>query len=55
VDGLAVATAGAGGPIAEMPMDGLEVGCDLNGPVGPYRTPHAFSGRIIWVRIEMDP
>jgi hypothetical protein len=37
-----------------MPVEGLDVGCDNGGPVGPYTAPNAFNGEIESVVIELD-
>jgi|GEM_PF-4772274 len=39
--------------ISSMPVDGLEVGADENGAVGPYRAPNRFTGKIKSVTIEL--
>ena len=41
------------GPLVEIPVDGLEVGRDEKGAVGPYETPNAYGGKIQSVRIEV--
>ncbi|MEZ6066415.1 MAG: arylsulfatase [Planctomycetaceae bacterium] len=42
------------GLVTSMPVDGLQVGRDLNGTVGDYVAPFAFDGAISEVRIELD-
>ena len=37
-----------------MPIDGLSVGSDEGGAVGPYKTPNAFTGTIESVVIELE-
>jgi len=41
--------------IGAMPVDGLDVGSDEGGAVGPYSTPNPFAGIIASVIIELDP
>ncbi len=55
VDGKAVAAPVAGKLPSRMPADGLDVGGDQGGPVGPYSSPHPYPGRIKTVVIEIDP
>lgn len=55
LDGQSAATAAAGGPLAAMPVDGLDVGADTRGAVGPYEAPNTFSGTIESVTIDLDP
>jgi arylsulfatase len=43
-----------GGLISGMPVDGLQVGADEAGAVGPYRPPNRFSGTIHSVTIELE-
>ena len=52
-DGRQLASGRAPGPLVEMPIDGLEVGRDKKGAVGPYDVPNAFSGKIRSVEIEL--
>lgn len=40
--------------IPRQPVDGLQVGRDSGGAVGPYAPPHRFNGRIGAVTIELD-
>lgn len=54
VDGRVAATAKRPGPIPTMPVDGLEVGIDEAGAVGPYTAPNPFGGRIDSVLIELE-
>ncbi len=42
------------GPLKTMPLDGLQVGQDVNGAVGPYEAPFAFEGEIDKVQIRLD-
>jgi len=53
VDALPAVTA-AGSLIAMMPADGLDVGADKGGAVGPYRAPNEFTGVIDSVVIELE-
>ena len=55
IDGRSEVTATASGPITAMPADGLDVGCDTAGAVGPYQSPNKFTGDIESVVIELDP
>ena len=54
IDDRPAATATARGPMTTMPVDGLDVGRDTAGAVGPYRAPHQFLGKIESVVIELD-
>jgi arylsulfatase len=40
-------------PLDDMPIDGLEVGRDEKGAVGPYTMPYAFGGKIGQVKIHV--
>ena len=40
--------------LSRMPADGLDVGSDRNGAVGPYSSPYPYSGTIKAVVIEID-
>lgn len=42
-----------GGPLSEQPIDGLQVGRDLNGNVGRYTSPFPFEGKIGSVEIQV--
>jgi hypothetical protein len=55
VDGQPAATASTRGPIAVMPAEGLDVGSDERGAVGPYSAPNAFAGSIESIIIELGP
>ncbi len=55
LDGKPAASVRVNGPIAAMPADGLDVGSDEGGAVGPYETPNKFSGAIESVTIQLDP
>lgn len=46
VDGKPIASGKTPGPLSEMPADGLQVGRDANGAVGPYTEPFAFPGKV---------
>jgi arylsulfatase len=54
LDGHPVALVKSNGPIPAMPVDGLDVGADLGGAVGPYRAPNKFTGAIESVTIQME-
>lgn len=54
IDGQPAATATVSNTIDEMPVEGLDIGCDNGGPVGPYATPNPFTGEIESVVIELD-
>jgi arylsulfatase len=54
LDGKVVASGSTGGFIGTMPVDGLDVGSDSAGAVGPYQTPNTFTGTIESVTIELD-
>ena len=54
LDGKPVATGKAPGLIKTMPVDGLDVGSDQAGLVGPYPDENRFGGTIESVRIELD-
>ena len=41
--------------ITTMPGDGLDIGSDENGAVGPYPAPNKFTGSIEVITIELDP
>lgn len=53
LDGLVVATTKAPGTLAIMPVDGLQVGSDTGGLVGPYGAANQFNGAIESVVIEI--
>ena len=44
----------ARGPLAAMPADGLDVGADEGGAVGPYASPNKFAGKIETITVELD-
>ena len=54
VDGQPPLTTKAPGLIASMPADGLDVGSDTGGLVGPYGAENKFSGRIESLTIELE-
>ena len=54
VDGKVVARGQAPGLLAQMPVDGLDVGSDTAGLVGPYSTNNQFGGTIESVVIEVE-
>ncbi len=54
LDGQRTTSAKAGSLIATSPADGLDVGADEGGAVGPYRVPNKFSGMIESVTLELD-
>ena len=49
-----IITATTRGIIAAQPADGLDVGSDEGGAVGPYSTPNKFAGTIEFITIELD-
>ena len=53
--GTPLARGDLGGLLSKMPVDGLQVGRDLNGVVGDYRGPNPFQGKIGDVVIELGP
>lgn len=54
VDGKEAAKPVSARLISRKPKDGLQVGRDDGGAVGPYKSPAAFSGKIESVVIELD-
>lgn len=54
LDGQPAASADTRGPMTTMPVDGLDVGCDTAGAVGPYKAPNRFIGEIEEVVVELD-
>ena len=54
LDGQPALTGKARGPLATMPIDGLDVGSDEKGLVGPYTVDNGFHGAIESVLIELD-
>ncbi|WP_435019639.1 sulfatase-like hydrolase/transferase [Tundrisphaera sp. TA3] len=53
IDGGPAAGPAKGSLLARMPKDGLEVGSDENGAVGPYESPFPFTGKVESVVIEV--
>lgn len=53
VDGRALTTGEATGETIRMPIDGLQVGRDDNGAVGPYEVPFEFKGRIESLTVDI--
>lgn len=53
VNGKAMATGKAAGPLTAMPVDGLQVGRDTAGAVGSYDGPFPFAGKIHRVSVEV--
>jgi arylsulfatase len=49
-----LATGKTPGPLAAMPIDGLQVGRDLDGAVGEYTAPHEFGGKIEEVLVKLE-
>jgi hypothetical protein len=45
---------GTTGLLVDMPVDGLQVGKDLNGAVGQYEVPFAFEGAIEGVEVNLE-
>jgi arylsulfatase len=54
LDANLVGQTSARGPIEAMPVDGLNVGSDDGGAVGPYKSPNKFPGLVESVTIELD-
>jgi len=54
VDEAVPASVNAPGLLQQMPADGLDVGEDAGGLVGPYPEDNSFGGRIDWVRIKLE-
>jgi arylsulfatase A-like enzyme len=54
LDGKEVGHATAPAPLTTMPVDGLEVGLDAAGLVGPYSANNQFHGTIDSVRIQLE-
>ena len=54
IDGVKFATGEAPNAMIRMPLDGLQVGRDLNGAVGEYRAPFEFKGRILSLTLNVD-
>jgi arylsulfatase len=54
LDGKLAASAQGSSLIATMPTDGLDVGSDEDGAVGPYAAPNRFNGAIDSITIELD-
>lgn len=54
LDGLPAVTAKAPGPLPQMPVDGLDVGSDGKGLVGPYGASNAFPGTVSSVVVDLD-
>ena len=54
VDGASAAEPAAGTLIPRMPVDGLQVGRDEKGAVGPYVSPNAYESAIHSVVVELD-
>jgi arylsulfatase A-like enzyme len=55
MDDQPAVTATARSLIAAQPADGLDVGSDEGGAVGPYKTPNKFTGLIEVITLELDP
>src|SRR5262249_23544610 len=53
LDAQAVGSAKAPGLIEVMPVDGLDVGSDSAGAVGPYSSDNQFQGSVESVQIEL--
>ena len=52
-DGEVIGRGKTPSPLTRMPADGLQVGRDLKGAVGGYKTPSAFNGSVTSVVIEL--
>jgi hypothetical protein len=55
MDDQPASMATARGLITVQPADGLDVGSDEGGAVGPYKTPNKFTGTIEVITLELDP
>jgi arylsulfatase len=55
VNGEEMARGKVPGPLVEMPIDGLQVGRDLKGAVGPYKAPFPFQGVIERATVVVGP
>jgi arylsulfatase A-like enzyme len=55
LDGAPSAAGKVDGPMPANPVDGLSVGADEGGLVGPYGADNAFGGTIESVVVEVDP
>ena len=55
LDDQPAGTAAARGVITALPTDGLDVGADTKGTVGPYQAPNKFTGTIESLVIELAP
>ena len=55
VDGKPAGTARRAGPMPNTPLDGIDVGTDRGGLVGPYGADNTFEGSIGSVVIELAP
>ncbi len=53
-DGEVLAAGKVPGAMPRMPIDGLQVGRDAKGAVGPYASPFAFEGTIESVTLELQ-
>lgn len=53
-NGELIAQGEVGGPLTEQPQDGLQIGRDLQGAVGDYKVPFAFTGKIDAVEIKLS-
>ncbi|HEY5910981.1 MAG TPA: arylsulfatase [Verrucomicrobiae bacterium] len=54
LDGKTVGGGKAPGLVTSMPVDGLDVGCDTAGAVGPYSGENSFEGRIESVVVALE-
>ena len=54
VDGKQAAEVQLDGPMVTQPLDGLQVGSDINGNVGPYRAPFELDGHVDKLVIELQ-
>jgi arylsulfatase len=54
LDEVVPVSVSAPGLLQQMPADGLDVGEDAGGLVGPYPEDNSFGGRIDWVRIKLE-
>ena len=53
VDDKVVAEGKTPGPMLDMPLDGLEVGVDLNGAVGGYPADEKFEGTVKNLKLKI--
>jgi len=54
IDGLPSSSSTTRSRITTMPTDGLDVGADSGGAVGPYSSPNRFAGKIESLTLQFD-